>query len=126
MDLITLRTVLLITLSILLVIVLFIRFKRRTMQRDMPAISHAEGLHVEVAYHPVRLRVRLHVPGKQELKTTLLAADHAMLHAWTPEKRGPGTIELERSMPALPDGLYYIELATSTQRTVRQFRLQQV
>lgn len=125
MDLITLRTVLLITLSILLVMVLYIRFKRVTMRKDMPAISHAELLHVEVAYHPVRLRVRVKVPGKQELNTSLLGADHAVLHAWSAERRGPGSIELERSLPSLPDGLYYIELATSTQRTVRQFRLQQ-
>lgn len=125
MDLVTIRTALLISLSILLVVVLFIRFRRRTVARELPVASHAELLHVEVAYHPARLHVHVRVPVEQELRTSLLGADHILLHAWDSERTGPGTIELERRLPPLADGLYHVELATRTQRTVRRFRLQQ-
>ncbi len=125
MDLITLRTVLLISLSLLLVLVLFRRFKRNVMARDLPALAHAELLRIEVAYHPARLRVQVNMPNAQVLQTAISGADHAPLHAWPDEKRGPGTLELERVLPALADGTYHFELSTSTQRTVRQFRLQQ-
>ncbi|HRH38599.1 MAG TPA: hypothetical protein PK760_09650 [Flavobacteriales bacterium] len=124
MDLTTLRTALLISLSILLVLVLFIRFRRNTMAKDLPALQHAELIGLDVAYHPARLIVRVSMPAKQNLMTTLLSADHDVLHTWEAETRGPGEMELERTLPALADGSYHLELSTSTQRTVRKFRLQ--
>jgi hypothetical protein len=36
-----------------------------------------------------------------------------------------GNHALEQELPELSDGVYYLELTSATQRTVRQFRLQQ-
>lgn len=125
MELQTIRTALLISLSILLVVVLLRRFRRRVLAKDLPVNSHAELLRLEVAYHPARLRVQLHVPEDQIVHTALLdAADHHM-HMWVEVPLNAGTHTIERLLPELGDGMHHFEMRTTTQRTVRQFRLQQ-
>lgn len=125
MDLHSLRTALLITLSILLVVVLLRRFRRRVLAKDLPVNSHAELLKLEVAYHPARLRVQLHVPQDQIVHTALLdVADHHV-HTWVEVPLSAGLHTIERILPELIDGLHHFEMRTTTQRTVRQFRLQQ-
>lgn len=125
MDLITLRTTLVISLSVLVLLMAWRLFKRRVMARDLPVVSHAELLALEVAYHPARLRVRISMPGKEEIRSALFDAHHLPVRTWPPEERGVGKHVFERDLPDLPDGLYHFELSTATQRTVRQFRLQQ-
>lgn len=125
MDLITLRNVLLISLSLLVLILLYQRFRRRAVIEGLPAVQHAELLELEVAYHPARLRVRIAISMKETLRTVLLDQDYEQLHTWADESCEPGTQELERLLPALADGLYHLEMGTTTQRTIRQFRLQQ-
>jgi hypothetical protein len=125
MDLIILRNALLITLSITLVLVLYRRFRLAVLARHMPAPMHAELVDLLVEYHPVRLRVTVKVPAQQMLSICVLDADHKAVHAWAAERHGPGVVELVRDLPALPDGLYHLELSTATQRTERMFRLQQ-
>lgn len=125
MDLHTLRTTLLITLSILLVVVALRRFKRRVLAKDLPVNSHAELLRLEVAYHPARLRVQLRVPLSEIVHTGLLGADDHHAHTWTEEPVEAGTHTIERLLPPLTDGLHHFEMRTTTQRTVREFRLQQ-
>ena len=124
-DLLHVRTALLITLSILLVAVLWKRLRLHVLHRDMPAPLHAEVLRIELAYHPARLLVRLKIPSDQVVCTRLLDQAHAPLHRWADEKLPTGDHDLLRPLPALTDGVYFLEMATSTQRTVRQFRLQQ-
>lgn len=125
MDIYTLRTTLLITLSILVVVLAWRLLKRRVVAHDLPAISHAELLALEVAYHPARLRVRVMVPLKEVLRSAVLDASHTPIHCWDDEQQEGGTHVMERMLPSLPDGSYYFELSTATQRTVRKFRLQQ-
>ncbi len=125
-DLLTLRTALLITLSILLVAVIWRRFKRKVVANDMPAPLHAELLGLDVAYHPARLLVVLQVPSDQQIGTCVLDGSHAKTHEWDARPFKKGTYTLEQPLPTLPDGLYFLEMTTATQRTVRQFRLQQV
>lgn len=125
MDIVTLRTVLLITLSILVIILAWRLFKRRVLARDLPVISHAELLGLEVAYHPARLRVHVSVPTNEVIRSALSDGEHRPLHTWREEACVSGTHVFERVLPALSDGLYHFELGTATQRTVRQFRLQQ-
>lgn len=125
MDLHILRTTLLITLSILLVVVLLRRFKRRILARDLPVNSHAELLRLEVAYHPARLRVEIRVPTSEIVHTGLLGADQKHAHTWTEEPVEAGTHIIERALPPLMDGVHHFEMRTTTQRTVREFRLQQ-
>ncbi len=120
-----LRITLLISLSILLVAVLFRRFRRKVMAQDLPAPQHVELIGLQVAYHPVRLRVEVSIPARQELHPRLVDRDHAPLHAWPSLTLGDGEHVFELSLPGLADGEHYFELATSTQRTVRVFRLQQ-
>ena len=124
-DLLNIRTALLITLSILLVVILWRRFRQRVLANDMPAPLHAELLGIQLAYHPARLRVDLKVPREQLIQTRLLDQAHAPFHTWNEERVKTGTHTLERDLPSMADGVYFLEMATATQRTVRQFRLQQ-
>lgn len=123
-DLITLRTALLITLSVLLVVVLWRKFRRTVLANDMPAISHVELLALEVAYHPARLHVQLLVPREHTVDMGLLNAGHAPLSSWPAITLKAGEHTLEQRLPELPDGIYFLEVNSRTQRTVRQFRLQ--
>ncbi|MEO8589242.1 MAG: hypothetical protein ABI432_07740 [Flavobacteriales bacterium] len=125
MDLHSLRTALLITLSILLVVVLLRRFRRRVLARDLPVNAHAELVRLEVAYHPPRLHVQVRVPLDEILHTSLLDTDQHHMHTWSEEPVEAGTHTIVRELPVLADGEHHFELRTTTQRTVRQFRLQQ-
>lgn len=125
LDLVTLRTALLITLSILAVVLGFRRFRQWVLWRDMPAINHAELLVLEVEYHPGRLRVEVYMPQAEELHMDLLDHEHRTLHAWPITLLAQGRHELELLLPTLHDGNYFFEVRSSTQRTVRGFRLQQ-
>ena len=124
MELLTLRTALLITLSLLLLAVLFQRFRRKVRDEGLPSPLHAELRTLEVAYHPARLLVQVHLPQGQELRTTLSDEHHRLLHEWPEEAAPAGELRLERALPELAVGIYHFELATSTQRTVRRLRLQ--
>jgi hypothetical protein len=124
-DLETLRKALLITLSILLVIVLFRRFRRDVRAKDTPALLHAELKEVDLAYHPARLRIVLKVPKEQRFTASVLDRDHRTVHSWPENSLSAGTHALELGLPDLEDGPYFLEMTTATQRTVRQFRLLQ-
>lgn len=120
-----LRLALLISLSILLIVVLYKRFKQYVMQRDLPAPLHAELVRVEVMYHPTRLRVEVTVPNDQEVRPAMLSETHEHLHGWPAcvLPKGPGVLELP--VNGRPDGTYFFELATQSQRTERRFTLRQ-
>lgn len=124
MDIENIRTALLVTLSVLLVLVLFQRFRRRVLANDLPAPLHAELISLKVAYHPARLLVTVHVPQPQRLATALVHADGLPLHPWPDQSVFAGTHHLERPLPELEPGSYHFELRTATQRTVRRFRHQ--
>jgi hypothetical protein len=119
-----LRVTLLISLSFLLVAILYRRFKRKVLADDLPAPLHAELVGLQVAYHPQRLRVEVSMPSRQELHPRLVDRAHVALHTWPSLTLGEGEHTFEVTLPALPDGEHFFELATSTQRTVRVFRLQ--
>lgn len=119
-----LRTALLISLSILLVAVLYKRFRRAVMLRDLPAPMHAELVRVEVMYHPSRLRVHLSVPMEQEIHPAMLSEAHTPLHRWPSRRVARGEHVLELDLAGHGDGLYFFELSTATQRTERRFKLQ--
>jgi hypothetical protein len=123
-DLLNLRTALLITLSILLVAVLWRKFRLRVLANDMPAPLHAELLALELVYHPARLHVVIHVPEPQTIGTAVLDHAHRSLHQWNDLRLVPGEHSMELTLPDLSDGTYFLALTTATQRTERQFRLQ--
>lgn len=126
MDLIeNLRLALLISLILLLVAILWRRFKRKVIAEDLPAPQHAELTDLQVAYHPPRLRVEVTMPSRQELQPSLVDRDHDALHHWSKLTLANGSHVFELDLPGLPDGEHYFQLASSTQRTVRVFRLQQ-
>ena len=124
-DLETLRIVLTISLSVVLVLVLARRFRRKVFAKDLPALRHAELTEVRVAYHPPRLVVRLQVPRREEYRTALLDNSHQPLQEWEAVDLTPGDHAIERSLEGRSDGFYHLELRSPTQRTVRRFRLQQ-
>ncbi|HEX2617032.1 MAG TPA: hypothetical protein VHL57_05775 [Flavobacteriales bacterium] len=120
-----LRYALLISLSILLLVVLYRRFKRYVMMRDLPAPLHAELVRVEVMYHPTRLRVELSVPNDQEVFPAVLTEHHAPLHGWPTQAMLRGQHVLELPFEGRADGVYFFELATFSQRTERRFILRE-
>lgn len=125
LDIVTLRTALLITLSILLVVMAFRRFRRWVLIKDLPAINHAELLALDVQYHPARLRFLIQMPQGELLQMALLDNGHQPFHTYQDEHLANGTHELYRELPELSDGFYFFEIRSATQRTVRGFRLQQ-
>ena len=122
-DLDTLRTVLLITLSILVVGMLFVRFRQRTLANDLPVLQHAELIELQVAYHPARIRVVVNMPNGQTLHSALFDAQHQLLHQWPDQVLHAGRHVMEHELENQPDGEYCLELSTATQRTLRNFRL---
>lgn len=124
MDLETIRTALIITLSILAVVVGLRKFKRSVLAKDMPAPLHAELTALELSYHPARVRVELKVPASQQIQFNLLDAEHGVIHPWNDVHLSGGQHSVELLLPERPDGAYFLEMRTDTQRTVRQFRLQ--
>ena len=123
MDLDTLRTVLLITLPIIVVYLAARRFKEWVRQRELPAVLHAEVLSLQVRYHPARLRVEIKVPNTQTILSRLLTPTHDPVHAWETQALPPGRHVIELDLPALADGEHVLEVSTPTQRTLRSFRL---
>jgi hypothetical protein len=123
-DLENLRTALIITLSVLVLVLAFRRFKQYVLAKDMPAPLHAELLALGVLYHPARLRVDLSVPTRQTIHYALLDNAHAHVHSWEDQPAQDGRYTLELGLPELAEGRYYLEMRTATQRTLRQFRLQ--
>ncbi|MCB9169311.1 MAG: hypothetical protein H6597_05040 [Flavobacteriales bacterium] len=123
LDLATLRLALIITLSVLIVVLLWQRFKLRVLRRELPVVRHIDILRIDVAYHPSRIRVLVTVPRSRSLATALRDNDHQLLQEWPDEEASPGELWLERSLDGQADGDYYFELRTGTQRTVRLFRL---
>lgn len=124
-DIVTLRTALLITLSILLAVMAFRRFRRWVLIKGVPAINHAELLALDVHYHPARLRFLIKMPQGELLQMALLDTGHKPFHTYQDEHLPQGTHELQRELPELSDGEYFFEIRSATQRTVRGFRLQQ-
>ena len=124
MELETVRTALLITLSILFLVLVFRWYRDKVRANELPAPSHAELIALEVAYHPARLHVHLHMHAGRKLGTVLLDGSHQVIHRWDEEVVNAGDHHLLRQLPELRAGTYYLEVATSTQRIVRQFRLQ--
>ena len=123
-DLLNLRTALLITLSILLVALLWRNFRLRVLANDMPATLHAELIALEVMYHPARLHVVIHVPEPQLIGTAALNDTHEPIHQWNDQRLERGDHTMQLVLPELPDGTFFLALTTATQRTERQFRLQ--
>jgi hypothetical protein len=124
-DMYAFRIALLVTLLVLLAVILFRRYRAWVLRQEQPAIRHAELTRLEVSYHPTRLHIRLAVPARQEVHIGLLAADHAPLRQWPAMEVNTGAHDVEQLLENLPDGIYHVEVSTTTQRTVRQFRLQQ-
>ena len=121
-----LRTALLISLSLLFVAMMFRRFKRKAMNEERPVASHAELLALHVEYHPERLRVEVLLPGPEEVRPAMLDGSHQPFQNWPTISKEEGTHVLELPIGPAPDGEYYFELATTSQRTVRKFRLKRV
>jgi hypothetical protein len=117
------RLALLITLSILLLAVLYRRFKLNALTKHMPTPQHAELLALSVSYHPTRLRVEIAVPAEQSILPVLLKADHTPLHTWTPILLSTGAHTVELDLAPDWEGEHYFQLGTDTQRTVRKFRI---
>ncbi len=123
-DIITLRTALIITLVLVLIGMIVQRIRRRVYEASIPAISHVELLSLEVVYHPSRLHVVVKVPNGQTIRTSLLDERYQESFSWPERQLDKGIHTLERTLPAVDNGTYYLEVSTATQRTVRQFRLQ--
>jgi hypothetical protein len=122
----TLRTTLLISLSVLVLVIAYRRFRQYVQQHHSPVPRHAELLQVEVAYHPVRVRVVVRLPAEEEVFPAVLGADHARYAQWPAMRLAAGSHELEFPLPPGADGVLHFELGSSTQRTERRFIVRNV
>lgn len=119
----SLRTTLLISLSLLAVYLLARRFKQMVLAKDLPVVLHAELLALQVMYHPDRLRIEVKVPRTEALFPAMLSHDHTRIMSWPSTGPLQGTHTLELALDQHPAGDYYLELGTGSQRTVRKFTL---
>jgi len=120
-----LRIVLTITLSILLLVVLFRRFRNKVVSEELPIAGHAELRGLQVAYHPQRLlvQVRLHAPRR--IAFCLLDEAHRPLRDWDARDLPAGDGALELALDGEAEGTYHLQRSTGTQRIIRRFRLSQ-
>lgn len=118
-----LRITLLLSLAALIIIILWRRFKQRTVARELPVASHAELVGLEVLYHPERLRVEVVVPHAERVHPGMLDTGHSPLHRWPDVELSSGAHVLELPLNGHGAGEFYFELATASQRTVRKFRV---
>lgn len=121
MDLEDIRTFLLISLSILVVVAAYKRFKQYVQLHHAPVPQHVELAALEVMYHPSLLRVELAMPASGEVFPAMLSGHHAPLHAWPAMQLSKGTHVLELPLDGELEGHYFFEIATGTQRTERRF-----
>lgn len=121
-----LRLTLLISLSLLFTVMVWRRFKRRVVRDERPVALHAELLALQVEYHPERIRIEVSLPGPEELRLSMLDLRNDRVQQWPALSKAAGAHLLELPVNGAPDGEYYFELATSSQRTVRKFRLKRI
>lgn len=119
-----LRNMLLVGLSLLLLWLLYRRFRASVLARDLPVVRHAEVLALAVAYHPTRLLLTLRLPMEQEVHNTVKSEVMDVLHTWPEQRMAPGDHHVELALPELASGDYFLEVRTATQHTARRFRLQ--
>ncbi|HMN06212.1 MAG TPA: hypothetical protein PKD45_10830 [Flavobacteriales bacterium] len=119
------RTALLITLSILVVVILVRRFKQYIRLHHLPVPQHVKVLDVQVLYHPARVRVAMDLPEVAQVHPAMLNAHHAPLKQWTSVQMEKGNHVLELQLDHGLEGVFYLEIATDTQRTVRRFTVRQ-
>jgi len=117
----TLRTTLIITLSILVVVILVRRYKRHIHLHHMPVPQQVKLVAVEVMYHPPMLRVQVSMPQPEEVFPAMLSEAHAPLLKWPAVVVEKGVQVLELPLQADAEGCFFFEIATSTQRTERRF-----
>lgn len=117
----SLRTALLITLSILVVVILVRRIKQYMRQHHLPVPQHVKLLEVQVAYHPKRLHLSVKLPAETEVHVAMMSLDHALLKKWPSVQVPQGEQVLELPLDADQEGVFFLEVATDTQRTERRF-----
>ncbi|MFZ1688119.1 MAG: hypothetical protein WAU70_11890 [Flavobacteriales bacterium] len=122
-DLAVLRVVLLITLSAMVLWLLYRRFRYNTLQKHVPVVRHAELTGLNVGYHPNRLLVSLQLPGEQQLAADVLNDRWERVHGWPMRLVEVGAQRLELPLDGLADGTYYLRLLSEGQSTERQFIL---
>jgi hypothetical protein len=123
LELVVLRTVLLISLSITLIYMLYRRFRYNTLQKDVPVVQHAELTGLDVAYHPCRLHLGLRVPRAQELWADLLDDQWQRVHSWPSRVIEAGKQQWELPLDDRDAGTYYLRLWSVGQSTERKFTL---
>lgn len=115
------RTTLIITLSILVVVLAVRRFRQYVKRYHTPVPQQMELLAIEVAYHPMVLRVQVSMPREEELWMAMLSDRHAPHSSWPSVRLAKGDHVLELPLHEDADGIYFFELASPTQRTERRF-----
>lgn len=115
------RITLIVTLSILVVVMLVRRFLHYVKRYHTPVPQQMELLAIEVAYHPLTLRVQVSVPLDEELFLAMLSELHAPHSSWPSVRLTKGDHILELPMNDDVDGIYFLELTSPTQRTERRF-----
>ncbi|MEO8066157.1 MAG: hypothetical protein ABI599_00550 [Flavobacteriales bacterium] len=122
-DLRVLRVVLLVSLSGMLLFLLYRRFRFNTLQKHVPVVRHAELTELLVGYHPSRLLLTLQLPEEQHLAADVLNDRWERVHEWPGRVVPMGAQQLDLPLYGLADGTYYLRLLSVGQSTERQFIL---
>ena len=115
------RTTLIISLSILVVVLAVRRYLQYVKLHHTPVPQQMELVSIEVGYHPLLLRVQVSVPRDEELFLAMLTDAHAQHSSWPSVRLAKGDHVLELPLKAEADGIYFFQLASPTQRTERRF-----
>lgn len=122
-DLAVLRIVLLVSLSGMVLFLLYRRFRFNTLQKHVPVVRHAELTELMVGYHPNRLLVSLLLPNEQHLAADVLNDRWERVHEWPGRVMPMGAQKLDLPLDGLADGTYYLRLISVGQSTERKFIL---
>lgn len=122
----SLRTALLITLAILVVVILVRRVKQYMRQHHLPIPQQVKLVEMQVEYHPLRLRVVVKVPvAGTGVQFAVLSQERARLKQWPSTEVPQGEQVVELPLEAGQPGVFFLEVATDTQRTERRFTVRQ-
>ena len=120
-DLGVLRIVLLVSLTGLVLWLLYRRFRYNTLMKHVPVVRHAELTGLQVGYHPNHLSLTVRLPRDQIMDADLLNDRWEPVRTWPGRELQAGSQRWDLPLDGMSDGTYYLRLLSAGQSTERQF-----
>lgn len=123
MDLGALRIALLVSLTGMVLWLLYRRFRYNTLMKHVPVVRHAELTGLHVGYHPNRLLLTVQLPREQTLDADLMNDRWETVRQWPGRELQAGSQQWDLPLEGMSDGTYYLRLISAGQSTERQFTI---